>query len=112
MNRFKGLDLVKSVPEELWMEVHNIVQETANKTIPKKKKSKKAKWSSEEALQIAEERGEAKSMEERERYIQLNAEFQRIGRRDEKGFFKEQHGEGFLPWTVHKSRIKQQTGKD
>ena len=68
MNRFKGLDLVNSVPEELWMEVHNIVQEAANKTIPKKKKSKKAKWSSEEALQIAEERGEAKSKGERERY--------------------------------------------
>ena len=67
-NRFKGLDLVNSVPEELWMEVHNIVQEAENKTIPKKKKSKKAKWSSEEALQIAEERGEAKSKGERERY--------------------------------------------
>ena len=77
-NRFKGLDLVNSVPEELWMEVHNIVQEAANKTIPKKKKSKKAKWSSEEALQIAEKRREAKGKGEREGYIQLNVEFQRI----------------------------------
>ena len=72
MNRFKGLDLVNRVPEELWTEVHNIVQEAANKTIPKKKKSKKAKWLCEEALQIAEERREAKSKGERERYTQLN----------------------------------------
>ena len=68
-NRFKRLDLVNSVPEELWMEVHNIVQEAANKTIPEKKKSKKAKWLPEEALQIAKERREMKSMGERERYI-------------------------------------------
>ena len=68
MNRFKGLDLVMSVPEKLWTEVCN-VQEVANKTIPKKKKSKKAKWLSEEALQIAEEQREVKSKGERERYI-------------------------------------------
>ena len=68
-NRFKRLDLVNSVPEELWMEVHNIVQEAANKTVPKKKKSKKAKWLSEEALQIAKERREMKSKGERESYI-------------------------------------------
>ena len=69
MNRFKGLDLVMSVPEKLWTEVCNIVQEVANKTIPKKKKSKKAKWLSKEALQIAEEQREVKSKGERERYI-------------------------------------------
>ena len=69
MNRFKGLDLVMSVPEKLWTEVCNIVQEVVNKTIPKKKKSKKAKWLSKEALQIAEEQREVKSKGERERYI-------------------------------------------
>ena len=69
MNRFNGLDVVNSVPEELWMEVRNIVQEAVNKTIPKQKKSKKAKWLFEKALQIAEERREAKSKGERERYI-------------------------------------------
>ena len=78
MNRFKGLDLVNSVPEELWREVRNIVQEAANKTIPKKKKSKKAEWLSEEALPIVEERREAQNKGERQRYIQLNTEFQRI----------------------------------
>ena len=78
------------MPEELWVAVCNTVQEAEKKTISKKKKSRKAEWLFEEALQIAEERREAKSTEERERYIQLNAEFQRIGRRDEKGFFKEQ----------------------
>ena len=74
-NRFKGLDLVDKVPEELWAAVHNIVQEAVIKTIPKKKKCKKAKWLSAEALQIAEERREAKGKGERERYFQLNAEF-------------------------------------
>ena len=78
MNRFKGLYLVDRVPEELWTEVCNIVQEVVTKTIPKKKKCKKTKWLSEEALQIAEERREAKSKGERERYLQMNAEFQRI----------------------------------
>ena len=72
MNTFKGLELVNSVPEELWMEVHNTVTEAVTETTPKKKKSKKAKWSSEEALQTAEERREVKSKRERERYIQIN----------------------------------------
>ena len=90
MNRFKGLDPVDRVPEELWTEVHNTVQEAVNKTIPKKKKCKKAKWLSEEALQIAEERREVKGKGERERYIQLNVEFQRIARRDKMAFFNEQ----------------------
>ena len=80
-NRFKGSDLVDRVPEELWMEVSNILQEAVTKTIPKKKKCKKAKWLSEEALQIVEKRREKKRKGERESYIQLNAEFQRIARR-------------------------------
>ena len=74
------------MPEELWTEVHNIVQEAVTKTIPKKKKCKKAKWLSEEGLQIAEERREAKGKGEKERYTHLNAEFQRIARRDKKAF--------------------------
>ena len=90
MNRFKGLDLVDRVPEELWTEVHNIVQEAVIKTIPKKKKCKKAKWLSEEALQIAVKRREAKSKGEKERYKHLNAEFQRIARRDKKAFLSDQ----------------------
>ena len=77
------------MPEELWSEVHDIVQETVIKTIPKKKKCKKAKWMSEEVLQIAEKRG-AKGKGEKERYIHLNAEFQRIVRRDKKGFLSNQ----------------------
>ena len=81
MNRFKGLELINSVPEELQVEVHNIIQETVNKTIPKKKKSKKAKWLSEEALQIAKESREAKSKGQREKYIRLNADFQRTAER-------------------------------
>ena len=88
-NRFKRLGLDNSVPEELWTEVCNTVQEAVNKTIPKKKKSKKAKWLSEEALQIAEEWRELKSKGERGKYIQLNAEFQRISGRDKKAFFNE-----------------------
>ena len=79
-NIFKGLDLIDRVPEELWMEVHDIVQETGVKIIPKKKKCKKAKWLSEEALQIAVKRREAKSKGEKERYSHLNAEFQRIAK--------------------------------
>ena len=74
------------MPEELWTEVHNIVQEAVTKIIPKKKKCKKAKWLSEEALQIAEERREVKSKGERERYAELNAEFQRIAKKDKKAF--------------------------
>ena len=81
-NRLKGLDLIGRVPEELWMEVHDIVQEAVIKTIPKKKKCKKAKCLSEEALQIAEKRREAKGKGEKERYTHLNAEFQRLRRRD------------------------------
>ena len=76
-NRFKGLDLIVRVPDELWMEVCDIVQETGNKTIPKKKKCKKARWLSEEALQIAVKRREAKSEGEKERYKHLNAELQK-----------------------------------
>ena len=74
-NRFKGLDLIDRVPDELWMEANDIVQETGIKTIPKKKKCKKTKWLSEEALQIALKRREAKSKGEEERYTHLNAEF-------------------------------------
>ena len=85
-NRFKGLDLIDRVPDELGMEVRDIVQETRVKTSPKKKKCKKAKWLSEDALQIAVKRREAKSKGEKERYSHLNAEFQRIARRDKKGF--------------------------
>ena len=79
-NRFKGLDLIDRVPEELWMEVRVIVEETGIKTIPKKKKCKKAKWLPEEALQIAVRRKEVKSKGEKERYTHLNAEFQRMER--------------------------------
>ena len=85
-NRFKGLDLIDRVPDELWTEVRDIVQETGSKTIPKKKKGKKENWLSEEALQIAVKRREAKSKGEKERYTHLNAEFQRISRRDKKDF--------------------------
>ena len=89
-NRFKGLDLIDRVPEELWMEVHDTVKEAVIKTIPKKKKCKKAKWLSEEALQIAEKRREVKGKGEEERYSHLNAEFQRIARRDKKAFLSYQ----------------------
>ena len=89
-NRFKGLDLIDSVPQELWTEVHDIVQEAVIKTIPKKKKCQKAKLLSEEALQIAEKRREAKGKGGKERYTHLNAEFQRIARRDKKAFLNDQ----------------------
>ena len=89
-NRFKGLDLIDRVLEELWMEVPDVVQQTGIKTIPKKKKCKKAKWLSEEALQIAEKRRDVKGKGEKERYTQMNAEFQRIARRDKKAFFSDQ----------------------
>ena len=88
-NKFKGLDLAERVPEELWTEVRDIVQEAGIKTIPKKKKCKKAKWLSEEALQLAEKRREAKDKGEKERYKHLNPEFQRIARR-EKAFLSDQ----------------------
>jgi len=89
-NRFKGLDLIDRVPDELWTEVHDIVQETGIKSIPKKKKCKKAKWLSGEALQIAVKRREAKSKGEKERYSHLKVEFQRIARRDKKTFLSDQ----------------------
>ena len=89
-NRFKGLDLIDTVPEELWMEVHEIVQETGIKNIPKIKKCKKAKCLSEENLQIAVKTREVKSKGERERYTHLNAEFQRIAKRDKKTFLSDQ----------------------
>ena len=89
-NRFKGLDLIDRLHDELWMEVHDIVQETGSKTIPKKKKCKKAKWLSEEALQIAVKRRQAKSKGEKERYTDLNAEFPKIARREKKAFLIDQ----------------------
>ena len=89
-NRFKGLDLIDKVPEELWMEAHDIVQEAGIKTIPKKKKCKKAKWLSGEALQIAKKRREAKGKGEKERYTDLNAQFQTIARRDKKALLSDQ----------------------
>ena len=104
-NRFKGLDLIDRVPDELQTEVHDIVQETGIKTIPKKKESKKAKWLSEEALQIDVKRKEAKSKGEKERYTHLNAEFQKIARRDKKAFLS-------TKYSVQRNRRKQQNGKD
>ena len=89
-NRFKGLYLIDRVPDELWMEVHDVLQEAVIKTIPKKKKCKKAKWLSEEALQISVKRREAKSKGEKERYFHLDAEFQRIARKDKKAFLSNQ----------------------
>ena len=89
-NRFKGLNLIDRVPDKLWMEVHDIVQEAVIKTIPKKKKCKKAQWLSEEALQIAEKRKETRGKGEKERYTHGNAEFQRIARRDKKAFLSDQ----------------------
>ena len=102
-HRFKGLDLIDRVPDELWTEVCDIVQETGIKTIPMEKKCKKAKWLSGEALQISVKRREAKSKGEKERYKHLNAEFQRIARRDKKDFFSDQCKE---------KRGKEQNGKD
>ena len=102
-NRFKGLDLIDRVPDELWTEVCDIVQETGIKTIPMGKKSKKAKWLSMEALQIAVKRREVKSKGEKERYKHLNAEFQTIARRD-----KESLPQG----SMEINRGKQQNGKD
>jgi len=89
-NKFKGLDLIDRVPDELWTEVRDIVQETGIKTIPMEKKCKKAKWLSGEALQIAVKRRKAKSKGEKERCKRLNAEFQRIARRDKKAFLSDQ----------------------
>ena len=89
-NRFKGLNLIDRVPEELWTEVCDIVQEAVTKRIPKKKKYKKASWLSEDTLQIAKKRREMKGTGESERYSHLNAEFQRIARRDKKVFLSKQ----------------------
>ena len=89
-NRFKGPDMIDRVPDELWVEVRDIVQETGIKTTPMEKKCKKAKWLSGEASQIAVKTREAKSKGKKERYTHLNAEFQRIARRDEKAFFSNQ----------------------
>ena len=89
-NRFKGLDLIDRVPEELWTEVHDIVQEAVIKIIPKEKKCRNTKWLSKEALQIAEKRGDTKGKGEKNRYTYLNAEFQRIARRDKKAFLSDQ----------------------
>ena len=89
-NRFKGLDMIDRGPDELWMEVHDIVQETGIKIIPKEKKCKMSKSLSEEALQIAVKRREVEGKGEKERYTHLNAEFQRIARRDKKAFFSHQ----------------------
>ena len=89
-NRFKGLDLTDRVPEELWTEIHDTAQEAVIKTIPKKKKCKKAKWLSEEALQTAQTRREVKGKGEKERYTHLNAEFQRMARRENKAFLSDQ----------------------
>ena len=104
-NRFKGLlDLIDRVPDELWMEIRDIVQETGINTITKKKKCKKVKWLSEEALQIAEKRREAKCKAEKERYNHLNAEFQRIARRDKKAFLSHQSKEREENNTIGKTR--------
>ena len=89
-NRFKGLDLIDRVPEEVWTKVRDIVQEIGIKNIPKKKKCKKAKWLSKEGLQIVVKRREVKSKGEKERYTHLNAEFQRIARREKKAFLSDQ----------------------
>ena len=102
-NRVKGLDLIDRVPEELWTEVHDIVQEAGTKTIPKKKKCKKAQCLFEKALQIAVKRREGKSKGEKDRYTHLNAEFQRIARRDKKAILSDQ---------CKRNRGKQQNGKD
>ena len=101
--RFKGLDLIDRVPDELWNEVRDIVQETGIKTIPMEKKCKKAKWLSGEALQIVVKRRELKRKGEKERYKHLNAELQRIARRDKKAFFSDQCKE---------IEEKQQNGKE
>ena len=89
-NRFKRLDLIDRLPEELWTKVCDIVQEAVFKTIPKKNKYKKAKWLSEESLQIAEKRREVKGKGEKQRYTHLNAEFQSVARRDKKAFLNDQ----------------------
>ena len=103
-NRFKGLDLIDRVPDEVWNEVRDIVQETGIKTIPMENKCKKAKWLSGEALQIAVKRREAKSKGEKEGYKHLNAELQKIARRDKK--------KSLLQRSMQRNRVKQLNGKD
>ena len=103
-NRFKGLDLIDREPDELWTEVHDIVQETGIKTIPMEKKGKKANSLSVEALQIAVKRREVKSKGEKERYFPLNAQFQRIARRDKKAFLSNQYKEKDENNTMGKTR--------
>ena len=103
-NRFRGLDLIDRVPDELWTEVCDIVHETGIKTIPMEKKCKKAKWLSGEALQISVKRREAKSKGEKERYKHLNAEFQSITRRDKKAFLSDQCKEIEANNTMRKTR--------
>ena len=100
-NRFKGLDLIDRDPDEIWNEVHDIVQESGIKTIPKEKKCKKVKWLSADALQIVVNRTEAKGKGEKEKHIHLNAEFQRIARTDKKAFLSDERNRG-----------KQSSGKD
>ena len=102
-NRFKGLDLIETVPDELWNEVCDIVQETGIKTIPMEKKCNKAKWLSGEALQIAVKITEVKSKGEKGRYKHLNAQFQRIAKRDKKSILQQ---------SMQRNRGKQQNGKD
>ena len=97
-NKFKGIYPLDRVPEELWMEIQNTVQEAVTKTIPKRKKCKKAKWLSEEALQIVEERRKVKGKRERERYTQRNAEFQKIARRDKEAFLNEHKERKTIEW--------------
>ena len=97
-NKFKGIYPLDRVPEELWMEIQNTVQEAVTKTIPKRKKCKKAKWLSEEALQIVEERRKVKGERERERYTQRNAEFQKIARRDKEAFLNEHKERKTIDW--------------
>ena len=103
-NRFKGLDLIDRVPDELWNEVRDIVQETGIKTIPMEKKCKKAKWLFGKALQIAVKRREVKSKGEKERYKHLNAEFQRLARRDKKTFLSDQCKE--IEKTTERERLE------
>ena len=116
-NRFKGLDLRDRVPEQLWREDRDIVQEAVIKTIPKKKKCKKAKWLSEEALQIAMKRREAKGKGGKERYTHLNAEFQRIARRDKKAFFSDQckeiekNNRWSQTWSNRKENVSDERGE-
>ena len=108
-NRFKGLDLIDSAPEELWTEVCDIVQEVVIKTIPKKKKCKKAKWLSEEALQIAEKRRKVKGKGEKGKYTHLHAEFQRMARRDKKPFLSDQFKE--IEKTIEWERLEMSSKK-